>query len=128
MWAAENRRLMLPIGNKMQKKIRKIAALFSSCFLSLQYALTSFAIDNASIDDEKFKSMTATEVPSLIIGTVIWGLRIIGAVVIMTGVYKMAAARKSGEADDINGAMIKLVVGFCFVSFASILKALNILN
>ena len=112
----------------MQTKVKKITALLSSLLLSFQYAFTAFATNNVSIDDEKFKSMSVDGVPSLIIGTVIWGLRIIGVVVLMVGIYRFTSARKSGEADDMNGAMMKLIIGVCFISFAAILKAINIIN
>lgn len=107
----------------MYKKIAKIL-LTISCVL--QYTFISLAAPT-SITDSKFASMDADKVPSLILGTVIWLLRIVGVLVLMSGIYKVLVARKSGEAEDINMAMIKLVIGACFIAFPGILKAIGVI-
>lgn len=109
----------------MQKKITAIILPIS---LSLQYALTSYAVDTSSIADSKFASMNVNEVPSLILGTVITILRIAGIIVFTSGVYKMITAKKSGEAEDMNAAMIKLTIGACFIAFPAIMKALGLIT
>lgn len=109
----------------MQKKITAILLPIS---LSLQYAFIAYAVDTSSIADSKFSSMKADEVPSLILGTVITILRIAGIVVFVSGVYKMITAKKSGEAEDMNAAMIKLSIGACFLAFPAIMKALGLIT
>lgn len=106
---------------------KKSATLILQTSLSLQYAFCSFAADK-SITDSEFASMDVNSVPSLILGTVILILRIVGVLVFMSGIYKMISARKSGEADDINMAMVKLTIGACFMAFPAIMKALGIIT
>lgn len=107
---------------------KKLAAIILPISLSLQYALIAYAVDTSSIADSKFSSMKADDVPSLILGTVITILRIAGIVVFTSGVYKMITAKKSGEAEDMNAAMIKLSIGACFLAFPAITKALGLIT
>lgn len=107
---------------------RKITAIILPISLSLQYALSAYAADTSSISDSKFSSMNVSEVPSLILGTVVTILRIAGIVVFTSGVYKMISAKKSGEAEDMNAAMIKLTIGGCFLAFPAIMKALGLIT
>lgn len=104
---------------------KKSVALIMQISLSLQYAFCSFAAEK-SITDSEFVSMDVNGVPSLIIGTVILILRIAGVLVFMNGIYKMISAKKNGEADNINMAMMKLTIGACFMAFPAIMKAFGI--
>lgn len=110
----------------MHKKT-KLKILASSLLLSLNSALTSMAT-TVHITDQQFKDMSLSGVPGMIIGGIIFVLRIIGVILTMTGIYKMVTARKNGEADEMSAAMVKLVIGMCFLIFEAILRTLKIIN
>lgn len=110
----------------LESKKKKLITIASAFIFTIQNAFISFS--DASIADEKFKSMSAEGAPSLILGTVIWILRIVGVVVFIVGIYKLTVAKKNGEAEDMNMAMIKVVIGACFLCFPAILKALGIIS
>lgn len=109
----------------------KAAALAAFLWLTVNYGMVAYAYTinpNASIGDDEFKAMDISRIPSYILGTVFFIVRIAGVIVLIGGIYRMLTARKSGEADEMNGAIIKVVVGFCFITLPTILKALNIIS
>jgi hypothetical protein len=108
---------------KMDSRAKTLIAAF---MMTAQNVVSAMA-GTPSIDDDKFKSMDIQAVPSMILGSVIWLLRLAGVVVLMTGIYKLTAARKDGEAEEMNIAMIKICIGLIFICFPAILKAVHIL-
>ena len=113
----------------MQKIKKKIEAIAAVIYAAITYSFTSYAITiggNAKVNDKRFISMSLTEVPSMIINTVFWVLRIVGVVVLIGGIYRLTTARSNGDADEINAAMIKCTVGGLFLCMPAIMKALNL--
>lgn len=110
----------------MRKKIAWIGTfLHGILFNTLRcYAVT--IKPDVSIKDDQFKSMNMQDVPSLILGTVFWILRIVGVVVLMDGIYKLTAARKDGEADEMNRAIVRCTIAAIFITLPSILQALHL--
>lgn len=104
---------------------KKLKTFILLVVMSLNYAMISMA--DVHITDQKFKDMSLSGVPGMIIGGVLFVLKIAGFLLTMAGAYKMASARKAGEAEEMNVAIIKLVIGLCFLCFETILKALGIL-
>ena len=108
---------------------KRFKAAMLSLALAAKGAITTLASDlPSSVDDERFKNMNAKGVPGMILGTVFWIMRLVGVLVVMSGIYKLLVARKDGEAEEINMAMMKIILGLCFIGFPWILTALHIVT
>ena len=108
---------------------KKCRAAVLSLALAAKNAMFTLASDlPSSVDDERFKSMDVQGAPRLILGTVFWIMRLVGILVVMSGIYKLLVARKDGEAEEINVAMMKIIMGLCFICFPWILTALHIVT
>lgn len=110
----------------MRKRILWIFTFIHSILFKTMNCYAVTIKPDVSIKDEQFKSMNMQDVPSLILGTVFWILRIVGVIVLMDGIYKFCVARKDGEADDINRAIVRCTIAAIFIALPSILQALNL--
>lgn len=74
-----------------------------------------------------FDTYSIAQFQSLVLNIIFWFLRVTGVVVLMWGIYGMVTAKKDGDADSINQAMMKCVFGAVFLCMPGILKALKII-
>lgn len=87
------------------------------------YAMTI----SPNVKASDFDAYTILQFQSMVLAVIFWLLRVTGVVVLMWGIYGMITAKKDGDADSINQAMIKCIFGTVFLSMPGILKALNII-
>lgn len=112
----------------MRKKLCGILAFLSAVYANAYCAYAVTINPNTSIADDQFKSMEVDKVPSLILGTTFWILRLAGVIILISGIYKLTASRKDGDAEEINGAMLRCIVAACFIALPKIMKALHLVN
>lgn len=79
-----------------------------------------------TVDD--FDKVTGDNVAGMLLGITFWACRLFGVVVIMWGIYSVITAKKDGDADAINIAIIKLIFGAVLLGIPNILRALEIIQ
>jgi len=112
---------------KIQNLFTKIAASFSIMIISTINAFADLKITpDISVDD--FNNLTGDKIASTVLWIVFFLLRLVGAVVLIWGIYGMITAKKDGDADQINVAMAKLIFGACFLGLPWLLSQISVIS
>ena len=98
---------------------------YRGCIRTRLHAYAMTISPNVKASD--FDAYTILQFQSLVLNIIFWFLRVTGVVVLMWGIYGVVTAKKDGDADSINQAMLKLIFGTVFLCMPGILKALKII-
>lgn len=98
---------------------------YRGCIRTRLHAYAMTISPNVKASD--FDAYTILQFQSMVLNIIFWFLRVTGVVVLMWGIYGMVTAKKDGDADSINQAMLKLIFGTVFLCMPGILNALKII-
>ena len=105
----------------------QLAAGSITAFTSCMTAFAGLKITpNISVDD--FNRMTGPTVEGPLLWIIFYLLRLVGAVVLIWGIHGYLIAKKDGNADEINQAMVKLIFGGCLLGLPWLLSEIGVIG
>jgi len=115
--------------NKIKKKFKRYSSFLGISLSCLTSQINAFAVTiTPGVTVDYFDKYTGDNIAGLILGTVFWVLRVSGVILLMYGIYGYVTAKKDGEANNINGAIVKIVFALIFLTMPWIFKSLGIIT
>lgn len=111
------------------KSIPQLLAAANGLFLAAipQFNAYAFTV-KPDITVDEFNNYTGDNVAGMLLGITFWICRLFGVLVLMWGIYSIITAKKDGDADSINIAIIKMIFGAILFAMPNILRALGIIQ
>lgn len=114
---------------RFQPPLPKLLATANGFFLSAMFQLDAYAFTvKPDVTVDEFNSYTGDNVAGMLLGITFWICRLFGVLVLMWGIYSVITAKKDGDADSINIAIIKMIFGALLFAMPNILRALGIIQ
>lgn len=114
--------------NKVIHRLCMIGSFYAVYNIFTRTTVYAYAlVISPNVKASDFDAYTIPQFQNMVLNLIFWILRMVGAVVLMWGVYGFITARKEGDADSINQAMVKFIFGTVFLCMPGLLKALKII-
>ena len=114
--------------NTKQRINRMKSILFGMALcIPQQMCVYGFPI-SPNVTAADFDDKTLAGAAGIILGTVFWILRLLGAILAIYGIYATIVAKKDGDANEMNKGQMKFLFGILFLAMPQLLRGLKIIN
>lgn len=114
---------------RFRKTLSKLLAVVNGFYFSAAFQINAYAFTvKPDVTVDEFNDYTGDNVMGMLLGITFWICRLFGVLVLMWGIYSIIVAKKDGDADSINIAIIKMIFGALLFAMPNILRALEIIQ